>query len=58
LPPEACGVITQYSFENTPYFLGVANVLSNEKYEEIVLMKASQIGWTYFLIGFIATKLT
>ena len=57
LPPEACGVITQYSFENTPYFLGVANVLSNEKYEEIVLMKASQIGWTYFLIGFICYKI-
>jgi len=40
-----------YDFYYTPYFLGVANALESKSVDEVVLVKAAQIGWTYFIIG-------
>lgn len=42
-----------YDFYNTPYFLGVAAALDDPAVHEVDLMKAAQIGWTFFLLGFI-----
>ena len=53
LPPVAGVLHGLYDFFYTPYFLGVAAALDDPEVEEVDLMKAAQIGWTYFLIGFI-----
>ena len=45
-----------YDFYNTPYFLGVALALDDPAVKEIVLMKAAQIGWTYFLLGYLLKR--
>ncbi|MCV6590778.1 MAG: phage terminase large subunit family protein [Marinobacterium sp.] len=47
----------EYDFYNTPYFLGVALALDDPEIDEIVLMKAAQIGWTYFLLGYIFKRI-
>ena len=47
-----------YDFYYTPYFLGVAAALDDPEVDEVDLMKASQIGWTYFLIAFIFKRIT
>lgn len=46
-----------YDFYYTPYFLGVANAIDDPSVREIVLMKAAQIGWTYFLLGVIFKRI-
>lgn len=46
-----------YDFYYTPYFLGVANAIDDPRVREIVLMKAAQIGWTYFLLGLIFKRI-
>lgn len=56
--PEISGDISgKYKFYYTPYFLGVAAAMDDPDVHEVVLMKASQIGWTYFLIGYIFKRL-
>lgn len=46
-----------YDFYYTPYFLGVASVFDREDTHEIDLMKAAQIGWTFFLIAYIFKRI-
>ena len=46
-----------YSFYNTPYFLGVATAVDDPAVKEIDLMKAAQIGWTYFMLGIILKRI-
>ena len=46
-----------YDFYNTPYFLGVALAIDDPEVREIVLMKAAQIGWTYFLLGYLLKRI-
>lgn len=46
-----------YDFYYTPYFLGVAAALDDEQVDEVDLMKAAQIGWTYFLLGYIFKRI-
>lgn len=58
LPPEAGVLHGLYEFYYTPYFLGVAAALDDPETEEVDLMKAAQIGWTYFLIGYIFKMIT
>lgn len=53
LPAEAGPLHGLYDFYYTPYFLGVAAALDDPAVQEVDLMKAAQIGWTYFLLGFI-----
>lgn len=56
--PEISGDISgNYDFYYTPYFLGVAAALDDPAVNEVDLMKASQIGWTYFLIGYIFKRI-
>lgn len=43
----------EYDFFYTPYFIGVCAALDDPSVDEVDLMKAAQIGWTYFLLGFI-----
>lgn len=43
----------EYEFYNTPYFLGVCAAIDDPEVVEVDLMKASQIGWTFFLLGYI-----
>jgi phage terminase large subunit GpA-like protein len=47
-----------YDFYYTPYFLGVAIALDDEAIDEVDLMKAAQIGWTYFLLGYIFKRIS
>lgn len=58
LPPEAGVLSGLYDFYYTPYFLGVAAALDDPETEEVDLMKAAQIGWTFFLIGYIFKTIT
>lgn len=51
LPEEAGLLHGLYQFYYTPYFIGVAMAMDDPAVDEIDLMKAAQIGWTYFLIG-------
>lgn len=46
-----------YDFYYTPYFMGVAAALDDASIDEVDLMKAAQIGWTYFLIGYILKRI-
>tara|TARA_R100001143_G_scaffold61288_2_gene61796 strand:- start:4743 stop:6704 length:1962 start_codon:yes stop_codon:yes gene_type:complete len=55
--PEAIGDLAgTYDFHYAPYFLGVAAALDDPAVGEVDLMKAAQIGWTYFLIGYLAKR--
>ncbi|WP_271273815.1 terminase gpA endonuclease subunit [Aliamphritea hakodatensis] len=45
-----------YDFYNTPYFLAVALAFDDLKVDEVVLMKAAQIGWTYLLLGYLLKR--
>lgn len=54
--PTITGASGLYRFENAPYFIGVANALDDPKVHEIVLMKASQIGWTFFILGYLLKR--
>jgi len=69
-PPEILGTVDfleqnyylpdagrHYSFHFTPYFLGVALALDDPEVKEIDLRKASQIGWTIFIIGYILRRI-
>lgn len=47
----------EYDFYHAPYFLGVAMALDDPDIDEVDLMKAAQIGWTYFLIGYIFKRI-
>lgn len=47
-----------YDFYYTPYFIGVANALDDDLIDEIDLMKAAQIGWTFFLLGYIFKRIS
>ena len=58
LPPESGVLSGLYDFYYTPYFLGVAAALDDPTVDEVDLMKAAQIGWTYFLIAFIFKRIT
>lgn len=58
LPPEAGVLHGLYEFYYTPYFLGVAAALDDPETTEVDLMKAAQIGWTYFMIGVIFKAIT
>ena len=51
LPDEAGDITGQYSLDYVPYFYGIAAAVDDEKIPLIALMKAAQIGWTYFLVG-------
>lgn len=56
--PSVIGDLSgSYDFYYAPYFLGVAAALDDDEVVELVLMKAAQIGWTYFLIGYIAKRI-
>ena len=56
--PEISGDISgQYDFWYTPYFLGVAAALDDDRVHEVDLMKAAQIGWTYFLVGYLFKRI-
>lgn len=55
--PEAIGDLAGlYDFYYSPYFLGVAAALDDTSVDEVDLMKAAQLGWTYFLIGYLAKR--
>lgn len=43
----------EYDFYYTPYFLGVCAPFDDPSVNEVDLMKAAQIGWTFFLLGVI-----
>lgn len=58
LPPESGVLSGLYDFYYTPYFLGVAAALDDPKVDEVDLRKAAQIGWTYFLVGFIFKRIS
>lgn len=53
LPAESGVINGLYDFYYTPYFIGVAAAFDDPDTYEIDLMKASQIGWTYFMIALI-----
>lgn len=57
LPPESGDISGLYDFYYTPYFFGVALALDDPLVEEVDLMKAAQIGWTYFLIGYLCKRI-
>lgn len=57
LPAISGDISGTYQFYYTPYFLGVAAMMDDPDVHEIDLMKASQIGWTYFLIGCIFKRI-
>lgn len=58
LPAEAGVLHGLYEFYYTPYFLGVAAAIDDPEVEEVDLMKAAQIGWTYFMIALIFKRVT
>lgn len=58
LPAEAGVLHGLYEFYYTPYFLGVAAALDDPAVKEIDLMKAAQIGWTYFMIAVLFKRIT
>jgi len=58
LPAEAGVLHGLYEFYYTPYFLGVAAALDDPEVKEVDLMKAAQIGWTFFLLAFIFKRIT
>jgi len=58
LPPESGVLSGLYDFYYTPYFLGVAAALDDPAVHEVDLRKAAQIGWTYFLVGFIFKRIS
>lgn len=58
LPAEAGVLHGLYEFYYTPYFLGVAAALDNPDVKEVDLMKAAQIGWTYFMIAVLFKRIT
>lgn len=47
----------EYDFYYTPYFIGVALALDDPDTDEVNLMKAAQIGWTYLLIGYMFKRI-
>ncbi len=51
LPDEAGDITGLYNFEYVPYFYGIAAAVDDSNIPLIALMKAAQIGWTYFLVG-------
>ncbi|PPC77928.1 terminase [Pokkaliibacter plantistimulans] len=51
MPAESGVIHGQYSLDYAPYFYGVAAAIDDPKVKEVVMMKAAQIGWTFFLIG-------
>lgn len=53
LPSEGADIAGRYDPDYVPYFWGVAHAIDNPDVRIVSLMKAAQIGWTYFLIGFI-----
>lgn len=57
LPEGGAHLSGQYDFYYTPYFLGVAAALDDPSVNEVDLMKAAQVGWTYFLIGYICKRI-
>lgn len=58
LPAESGVLHGLYEFYYTPYFLGVAAALDDPDTSEVDLMKAAQVGWTYFMIGVIFKRIT
>lgn len=56
--PEAIGDLAGlYDFTYSPYFLGVAAALDDPAVDEVDLMKASQLGWTFFLLGYLSKRI-
>lgn len=51
LPDEAGDITGQYDLDYVPYFYGIAAAVDDPNIPLIALMKAAQIGWTYFLVG-------
>lgn len=56
LPEAGAHLSGLYDFWYTPYFLGVAAALDDPVVHEVDLQKAAQIGWTYFLVGYIGKR--
>ncbi len=54
--PDLTGFSGSYQFERSPYFVGVAMALDDRNIYEVDLMKASQIGWTYFILGYLFAR--
>lgn len=57
LPSVSGDIDGLYDFYYTPYFLGVAAALDDPAVKEVDLMKAAQIGWTYFLLGYLFKRI-
>lgn len=57
LPPESGTLHGLYDFHYTPYFLGIAAAIDDPAVSEVDVMKAAQIGWTYFLIGLLLKQI-
>lgn len=55
--PALTGFSGGYQFDRSPYFIGVANALDDRNIYEVDLMKASQIGWTYFILGYLFARI-
>ncbi len=55
--PDVTGFSGGYQFERSPYFIGVALALDDRSIYEVDLMKASQIGWTYFILGYLFARI-
>jgi len=57
LPSISGDIDGLYQFKYAPYFLGVAAALDDPKVREVDLQKASQLGWTYFIIGYMLKRI-
>lgn len=55
--PAVTGFDGLYRFDMAPYFIGVAAALDDPDIHEIDLMKAAQIGWTYFILGYLLQRI-
>jgi len=55
--PSVTGFSGSYNYEHAPYFIGVALAADDPEIYEVDLMKASQIGWTYWVIGYVLERI-
>lgn len=55
--PSVTGFSGLYRFDLAPYFIGVAMALDDKDFHEIDLMKAAQIGWTFFILGYVLERI-
>lgn len=57
LPPESGDLHGKYNIDYVPYFWGVSYMMDSPTCRVLSLMKAAQIGWTFFLVGFLGKRM-